>query len=176
MGRSSSRENPRQLIERIRSRKRPISLRSTLMVGFPGETEEAFKDLYEFVSEAEFDHLGVFVYSSEKGTRAARFADRVDRRVAEERRDAIMRLQADISLRKHRSMIGQVLAVLIEGLSEETDLLLKGRTSTMAPDVDDQVLINKGEGRPGDILPVKIREAYAYDLVGEILAQGRARK
>jgi ribosomal protein S12 methylthiotransferase len=176
MGRSSSRENPRQLMERIRSRKRPVSLRSTLMVGFPGETEKAFRELYEFVSEVEFDHLGVFVYSSEKGTRAARFSDGVDRSAAEERREAIMRLQADISLRKHRSMIGEVLPVLIEGLSEETDLLLKGRTSTMAPDVDDQVLINKGEGRPGDILPVKIREAYEYDLVGEIIAQGHARK
>jgi ribosomal protein S12 methylthiotransferase len=175
MGRSSRRENPRQLIERIRSRKRPISLRSTLIVGFPGETEEAFRELYGFVSETELDHLGVFVYSSEKGTRAGRFADGVERKVAEERRDAIMRLQADISLRKHRTMIGEVLPVLIEGLSEETDLLLKGRTSTMAPDVDDQVLINKGEGRPGDILPVKIREAYEYDLVGEIVAR-RGRK
>ncbi len=176
MGRSSNRENPRQLIERVRSRKRPISLRSTLMVGFPGETEDAFRELYDFVSEAEFDHLGVFVHSSEKGTRAGRYPDRVDRKEAEERRDAIMRLQADISLRKHRSMIGEVLPVLIEGFSDETDLLLKGRTATMAPDVDDQLLINKGKGSPGDILPVRIREAYEYDLVGEIVARRQVRK
>ena len=169
MGRASDEENPRQLLERIRSRKRSISLRSTLMVGFPGETEDAFRELHDFVSWAEFDHLGVFVYSPEKGTRAAGFGGAVDREAAEKRRDELMQLQARIALKKNRRMIGQVVPVLIEGLSEETDLLMRGRTAVMAPDVDGQVLINKGEARPGDILPVKIRRAYAYDLVGEIL-------
>ena len=169
MGRDSAEENPWQLVERIRSRKRSISLRSTLMVAFPGETEDAFKELYDFVSWAEFDHLGVFVYSPEQGTRAARFDHAVDRQVAEKRMDQLMRLQARISLKKNRRMIGEVVPVLLEGPSEETDLLLKGRTAVMAPDVDGQVLINRGEGQPGDILPVKIRKAYAYDLVGEIL-------
>jgi ribosomal protein S12 methylthiotransferase len=168
MGRHSSRENPWQLLERIKSRKRPIAVRSTLMVGFPGETEGAFQELYEFVSQAEFDHLGVFVYSPEKGTRAARFGPTIDRQPAEERREALMRLQAGISLKKHRRMVGKVVPVLIEGPSEETDLLLKGRTAQMAPDVDSQVLINKGETTVGEILPVKIRRAYEYDLIGEI--------
>jgi ribosomal protein S12 methylthiotransferase len=169
MGRDSDQENPWQLLDRIRSRKRSISLRSTFMVGFPGETEDAFRELYDFVSCAEFDHLGVFIYSPEKGTRAARFNHAVDRQVAAERLDELMQLQARISLKKNRRMISQVVPVLIEGPSEETDLLLRGRTAAMAPDVDGQVLINKGEGRPGDILPVKIRKAYAYDLVGEIV-------
>lgn len=169
MGRASDRENPRQLVERIRSGKRAVSLRTTFMVGFPGETEEAFRDLYDFVSWAEFDHLGVFVYSPEKGTRAARFDRAVDPAEAAARRDALMKLQARISLRKNRRMIRRVVPVLVEGPSEETDLLLSGRTAAMAPDVDGRVLINKGEGRTGDILPVKIRKAYAYDLVGEIV-------
>ena len=168
MGRYSNRENPWQLLERIRSRKRPMALRSTLMVGFPGETEGAFRELYDFVSQAEFEHLGVFIYSAEKGTRAARLDRPIDQGVAEERRDALMRLQAGISLKKHRKMIGKVVAVLIEGPSEETDLLLKGRTAAMAPDVDAQVLINKGKGVVGEILRVKIRAAHEYDLIGEI--------
>jgi len=169
MGRHSEDENPRQLMDRIRSRKRLISVRSTLMVGFPGETEDVFKYLKDFVSWAEFDHLGVFVYSPEKGTRAARLSNVVDRHLAEERMDVLMRLQAGISIRKNRKMISKIVPVLIEGTSEETDLLLRGRTAAMAPDVDDQVLINKGEGIVGDIVPVKIRKAYAYDLVGEIV-------
>jgi ribosomal protein S12 methylthiotransferase len=170
MGRHTLRENPWQLVERIRSRKRGIAIRSTLMVGFPGETEEAFRELYDFVSQAEFDHLGVFIYSPEKGTRAARFDLSLDRQKAKERREALMSLQAKISLRKHRGMIGKVMPVLVEGPSEETDLLLKGRTARMAPDVDAQVLINKGEGSVGEILPVKIRRAYEYDLIGEIFS------
>jgi ribosomal protein S12 methylthiotransferase len=171
MGRHSSREKPWQLLERIRSRKRPIALRSTFMVGFPGETEDAFRELYDFVLQAEFEHLGVFVYSPEKGTRAARLDRSMDRRPAEGRRDALMRLQAGISLKKHRKMIGKVVPVLIEGPSEETDLLLKGRTAEMAPDVDAQVLINQGEGTVGEILPVKIHRAYEYDLIGEIRSE-----
>jgi ribosomal protein S12 methylthiotransferase len=169
MGRHSTRENPWQLLERIRSQKRDIAVRSTLMVGFPGETEHAFQKLYDFVSQAEFEYLGVFVYSPEQGTRAARFGRGVDQRSAEERREALMRLQAKISLKKHRSLVGKIVPVLIEGPSEETDLLLKGRTAQMAPDVDAQVLINKGEGAVGAILPVRIRKAYEYDLIGEIV-------
>jgi ribosomal protein S12 methylthiotransferase len=169
MGRHSTQENPWQLLERIRSQKRDIAVRSTLMVGFPGETEHAFQELYDFVSQAEFEYLGVFVYSPEQGTRAARFGRGVDQRSAEERRDALMRLQAKISLKKHRSLVGKIVPVLIEGPSEETDLLLKGRTAQMAPDVDAQVLINKGEGAVGAILSVRIRKAYEYDLIGEIV-------
>lgn len=168
MGRYSSGENPWQLVERIRSRKRPIALRTTLMVGFPGETEDAFQELYDFVSQAEFEHLGVFTYSAEKGTRAARLDRGLDRRAADERKDALMSLQAWILLKKNRRMIGKIAPVLIEGRSEETELLLKGRTAAMAPDVDAQVLINKGRAVVGEILPVKIRRAYEYDLVGEI--------
>lgn len=169
MGRFSTEENPWRLLERIRSGPRPVAVRSTLMVGFPGETEEAFKELCDFVAWAELDHLGVFVYSPEKGTRAARFGRPVDRLRAQERMDTIMQMQAGISQKKNRKMVGKVVPVLIEGPSEETPLLLRGRTARMAPDVDGQILINRGEGRVGEIQPVKIRKAYAYDLIGEIV-------
>jgi ribosomal protein S12 methylthiotransferase len=169
MGRGDEGPNPWELIERIRSRKRPISLRTTLMLGFPGETEQAFRELYEFVKAAKFDHLGVFIFSPERGTPAALLPNRVKRGKAEERLDAIMRLQAEISEKNSRAMVGEAIPVLIEGVSDETDLLLRGRTATMAPDVDGQVLINKGVGRIGEIVRVRITEAHAYDLVGEIL-------
>jgi ribosomal protein S12 methylthiotransferase len=168
MCRNPGKETPWELIERIRSKKRKISLRMTLMVGFPGETDEIFNELMDFVRMAQVEHLGAFVFSKEKGTAAARLKQTVAHEDAEQRRDAIMALQADISKKNHERLIGQTVSVLVEGPSHETDLLLKGRTATMAPDVDAQVLINKGRGVLGEIMPVRVSEAHAYDLVGEI--------
>jgi ribosomal protein S12 methylthiotransferase len=168
MGREPGTEKPRDLIERVRSLSRQISLRTSLIIGFPGETAGQFERLYDFVAWAGFDHLGAFLYSPEKGTPAARYGNEVPRDLAEDRLDRIMRLQARISKEKHDKMKGKTLPVLIEGLFEETDLLLQGRTATMAPDVDGRVLINKGEGRIGRIMPVRITEAHPYDLIGEI--------
>ena len=169
MGRAFNRGNPWQLIERIRSKTGNLSLRTTLMVGFPGETDEIFKELYNFVKMGAFDHLGIFIFSPEKGTPAARFKDAVERKVAEKRLDAIMRLQAGVSKKKNQQMVGKVVPVLIEGMSPETDLLLEGRTAKMAPDADGKVFINRGHGIVGDITPVLIKEAHPYDLVGEII-------
>ena len=169
MGREPDRETPGKLIERIRGRERRISIRTTLMVGFPGETEEIFAELCDFVKMAEFDHLGVFAFSPEKGTPAARLRPTVDQEIAENRLAEIMTLQAGISKRMNQRKIGSLLPVLIEGPSPETDLLLSGRTATMAPDVDTKVLINEGEGVVGEIMPVMITEAHTYDLVGKII-------
>lgn len=169
MGRGSDRENPWELIDRIRARKRRISLRTSLIVGFPGETESIFDELCGFVKTACFDNLGVFVFSREKGTHAARLDPTVEQGVAEARRDEVMAIQADISKKINQRIVGHIVPALIEGPSPETDLLLKGRTSVMAPEVDGQVLINKGQGKIGEIMPVLIREAHAYDLVGEIV-------
>ena len=169
MGRHSDGETPWQLIERIRSKARQISLRTTFMVGFPGETAQAFDELYNFIKAVEFDHLGAFIFSPEQGTPAARAEAVVEERVAKERLEAIMHLQAEISRKKNQGMVGHRVSVLVEGVSPETDLLLKGRTATMAPEVDGQVLINKGEGVIGEIAPVRITEAHTYDLVGEIV-------
>ena len=169
MKRDPLHETPFELIERIRSLKRPIRLRTSLMVGFPGETDAMHEELIEFVNMARFDHLGVFVFSPEKGTAAAAMKQTVSAEIAKKRQSEIMAIQADISKSKNQDLIGQTLSVLIEGKSPETDLLLKGRTAFMAPDVDGQVLINEGEGIMGKIMDVRIIEAHEYDLIGKIV-------
>jgi ribosomal protein S12 methylthiotransferase len=169
MGRNSYGGDIMRLIERIRSMTRRISIRTTMMIGFPGETDDIYRELYDFVEAVGFDHLGTFIYSPEKGTPAARLKDIPDRRITEERLDAIMRLQADISKKNHQRLINQAVPVIIEGPLHETDLLLSGRTATMAPDVDGRVLINKGQGSVGEIARVLIREAHPYDIIGEIV-------
>lgn len=169
MGRGYYGESPTELIRRIRAGKRPISIRTSLMVGFPGETDEAFQELYDLVEMAEFEHMGTFIFSPEPGTRAARLKGIPDPEVSEERFNAIMSLQKNISHKKNVALINKAVPVLIEGVSPETDLLLMGRTATMAPDVDGQVLINEGNGAVGEIMQVLIQEAHPYDLIGKII-------
>jgi len=162
-------ESPHELVQRIRALNRKIYLRTTLMVGFPGETEAMFQELCSFIEEACFHHLGVFAFSPEKGTGAYRFEPRVDPDVVEERRSILLEHQAAVSLELNRDFVGKAVPVLMEGQCEETPLLLSGRTAAMAPDVDGRVLINKGKGVTGEIMPVRITEAHTYDLVGEIV-------
>lgn len=169
MGRGYHRESPMQLIRRIRSRSRRISIRTSLMVGFPGETEDAFRELYDFVETAEFDHMGAFIYSPEKGSHSARLGSIPDPVISEKRLNSIMSLQKNISRKKNLRLVDQIIHVLIEGVSPETELLLTGRTAWMAPDVDGRVLINQGNGAVGEIMQVLIHEAHPYDLVGEII-------
>jgi len=170
MGRGSGgRPSPLELVRRVRSGNRRIHLRTTFMVGFPGESEEIFQELLAFVEETRFEHLGAFVFSPERGSPAYRLKPRVQKEVAKERMSRIMTCQAGISESLNRGLVNQTLPVLIEGESDETSLLLSGRTASMAPDVDGRVLINKGSSRVGEIMPVRITEAYAYDLVGEIV-------
>ena len=162
-------EQPLEWVRKIRSRKRTIRIRTTLMVGFPGETEEAFEELCAFVAAADLDHVGAFVFSPEKGTAACRLPNPVPQEVAKRRLDRLMRIQAGVSLRRKRAMVGCVEPVLVEGVCPETDLLLVGRTAGMAPDVDGRVLINRGRADVGSIVPVLLTEAFPYDLVGEIV-------
>ena len=169
MGRPMDGPSPRKLIEKIRTLPKRISIRTIFIIGFPGETDSVFDELLNFIKWAEFDHLGTFLYSPEKGTRAARFKDLIDPKKAKKRLKTVMQMQSEISLKKNRQRIGEVIPVLVEGASPETDLLLEGRTAGMAPDVDTRVLINKGQGKIGEIVPVRITEAYPYDLIGEIL-------
>lgn len=168
MGRAPGLESPRRLLERIKERVPTIALRTTLMVGFPGETDKAFQELYDFVEWAGFDHVGAFVFSPEAGTPAARFKSPVEPHVAEERRSALLKLQARLLGRKNRILVGKTLPVLVEGVSGETPLLLTGRTQAMAPEVDGRVLIRKGEAVVGEIVKVRIRRVLAHDLLGEI--------
>lgn len=169
MGRGPGGEGPWELVERIRSRKRKIGLRTTFIVGFPGETEKSFQELCEFVRLVQFDHLGAFVFSKEEGTSAAQLGSCVDQPEAQRRLDELMNIQREVSKKINQEIVGDTIPVLIEGKSPETELLLKGRSATMAPDVDSQVLINKGEGVAGEIFPVLITEAHAYDLIGKIV-------
>jgi len=168
MGRGPVRETPRRLLERIRARVPGIALRTTLMVGFPGETERVFQELRDFVQWAGFDHLGAFVYSPEEGTLAARLKDPVERPLAEERRTVLLEIQSAVLRKKNQALVGKTLSVLVEGPSRETPLLLAGRTQAMAPEVDGQVLIREGEAMVGEIVQVRIREVLAQHLVGEI--------
>ena len=150
-----------------------VSIRSNFIVGFPGETEEAFQELKAFVEEAAFEHLGVFTYSREEGTPAYGLGDPVPLRTKERRKRQLMELQQRLRREKNQTHVGRVLEVLVEGPHEETDLVLKGRHRGQAPEVDGNVLVVGGEARIGAIQPVRITEAHAYDLVGEVV-EGRA--
>jgi ribosomal protein S12 methylthiotransferase len=168
MGRPLGTESMPKFIDRIRGKSRDIALRTTIMVGFPGENKEKFQDLCNFIKDSEFDRLGVFTYYPEKGSRAYRLKDRVSHEISERRAKEIMGIQAEISRRHNEKLVGETLEVLIEGLHPETDLLLTGRTSIMAPEVDGEVIINEGHAHVGEIKPVKITEGHLYDLVGSI--------
>ena len=159
----------RRLLERIRSRIPGITLRTSFIVGFPGETDEQFGRLLDFVNEGHFERLGVFRYSREEGTSAAELSEQIPERVKKSRYQKLMRAQARISFRKNRSLVGHVEPVLIEGYSEETDLLLRGRSARQAPDIDGQVYITAGQADLGTIVPLRITDSSEYDLIGEIV-------
>jgi ribosomal protein S12 methylthiotransferase len=170
MGRDwETRSSPPAIVEKIRALKRKISLRTTFMVGFPGETDEIFDELYRFVKDVRFDHMGAFIYSPERGSKAFRLKNDSDHLVSEHRLERLMNLQHGISAELNADLKGKKIPVLVEGPSDETDLLLKGRTARMAPDIDGQVLINKGTGVLGEIMSVQVTETYPYDIVGEII-------
>jgi len=159
-------------IRRILSRLREvpgIRFRTTVMVGFPGESREDFERLCAFIEEGWFYSLGVFPYSDEEGTRAYDFPDKVPEDEKQRRGETLMEIQQRVSFGKHREMIGNILPVLVEGLHEETDLLLRGRTDFQFPEIDGCVMINKGTAEVGQIVPVRITDSGPYDLVGEVV-------
>jgi ribosomal protein S12 methylthiotransferase len=172
MRRGGSGESHLRLLEALRRAVDGIALRTTLIVGFPGETETQFHALRSFVEAAQFDHLGVSTYSEEKGTPAAARADDVPAEVKEERRAEIMRTQERITLRRHRRLVGRTVEVLVEGPHEESDLLLSGRTEGMAPEIDGQVILTDAPRVlfPGEIVEARIDEAHPHDLVGAVVA------
>jgi ribosomal protein S12 methylthiotransferase len=168
MGRSGSQAELIRLVERIRERLPAITLRTTLMVGFPGETDTDAQELYDFAEKVRFQRLGIFAYSPERGTAAARLVDSVPTRVKTRRLRKLAALQEKISLAYHRKLVGTTQPVLVEGPSPETELLLEGRLASQAPEVDGRVFITSGFGRVGEIMPVRLTEAHPHDLVGEI--------
>jgi ribosomal protein S12 methylthiotransferase len=161
----------RGLVKKIRDRVPGLSFRTSLIVGLPGETEEDFEILKEFVKEQRFERLGVFQYSDEPGTAAYEMEGKVNKRTIERRWREIMAIQKRIAREQNKKLVGQRLEVLVEGRSEETDLLIVGRTQGQAPEIDGQVYINDGVAFPGEIVTVEITEAHDYDLVGHVVAR-----
>ncbi|MDE1162755.1 MAG: 30S ribosomal protein S12 methylthiotransferase RimO [Acidobacteriaceae bacterium] len=162
-----------QIIDKARSIVPGLVLRTSFIVGFPGETEEDFEELCAFVTAAKLDWLGVFSYSDEEGAGAFDLDQKVPKRTIEARRRKLMRLQNKISRKARKAWIGRVVDVLVEGESEETELLWQGRTLDMAPEIDGKVLINDfgphEELVPGTFYRAEITEAHDYDVVATIL-------
>lgn len=169
MGRKTSREDIVSLVSKLRTAMPDIAIRTTLISGFPGETQELHDDLVDFVDECEFDRLGVFTYSPEEGTPAAGYEDQVDGELAAKWRDEIMELQQEISYEKNQELIGSIQKVLIEGYLVEDDVYV-GRTYRDAPGVDGIVFVSAPyELMSGSFVDVKITEANEYDLTGVIV-------
>ena len=159
----------RKLLDRIRKRVPGVTLRTSFIVGFPGETDEAFGRLVDFVREQQFERVGVFTYSREENTAAFGLAAQVPERVKRERRAALMEAQAEISLRKNRDLIGREMEVLVEGTVPGRAARLRGRIAAQAPEIDGAVFF-KGEAEPGEFVRVRVKQALTYDLRGEMVA------
>jgi ribosomal protein S12 methylthiotransferase len=168
MRRPGGRESYERLLQRIRERLPEVTLRTTLIVGFPGETEEEFEELCAFVKAVQFDHVGVFTYSHEEGTAAYALTDDVPASVKRKRRNKVMAIQKAIVARKQRARIGQTVELLVDGPSKEHDLVLQARLRGHAPDIDPVVYLTDcdlADFAPGSIVRAEIVDARDYDLV-----------
>jgi ribosomal protein S12 methylthiotransferase len=169
MNRRIDQQAIRGLVERLRQAIPDLTLRTSFIVGFPGETEQQFAELLAFVKEGHFDRVGVFRYSREEGTPAATLPDQVPERIKKSRLEKLMKAQQRVSFRRNRALVDRIEPVLVEGYSEETELLLSGRSVRQAPDIDGQVYITDGHAEIGDIVPLRITDSSDYDLIGEIV-------
>ncbi len=167
MKRPGDYEATKRLIEKIRDRVPGVTVRSSFIVGFPGESDEDFQELLRFLKEMRLNHVGIFKYSQEENSAAYAYDDQVSEEVKELRYRQAMGLQQDISQDLNQELVGQQLQVLVEFPSEESDLVMVGRHKGQAPDVDGVVYLGRGTLQPGQIVTVRITEAHAYDLVGE---------
>ncbi len=174
MKRGGNRDSLLRLVERIRERVPDVAIRTTFIVGFPGEAEEDFQQLSQFIRQARFDRLGVFTYSDEEQAASHALDGKVPAQVAQERQARLMKVQRKIARKNNRKLVGKVLPVLLEGPSKESDLLWEGRLSTQAPDIDGVVYLTDGivDGvQPGEIRPVQIDRAHDHDLIGQVIPQ-----
>ncbi len=171
MHRLGDRGTIEKLVDRIRTRIPGVTFRTAFIVGFPGETDAAFQELKRYVEEAEFDRVATFLYSDEEQTPAVEFDGKVEWSLMDERRNELLAVQESIAAAKGRAKIGSVLDVLVDGRSEETDLLFEGRHEGLAPEIDGVVYINDGTVRFGEMVKVEITDAAAYDLVGHVVGQ-----
>ena len=168
MGRGGSEAELRSLFKKLRSRINGLVIRTTIITGFPGETEEEFNSMAEFIKEMEFDRLGCFPYSEEEGTKAANMPDQVDEEVRAHRAEIIMQQQQLISERKNNEMIGKTVTAVVEGYDQWGECYF-GRTQSDAPDIDGKIFFDSGERLSvGQFVKVKVTEALDYDLMGEV--------
>jgi len=182
MKRPLGRYSPRKIVELIRRRAPQLALRTTFIVGFPGETDADIKELETFIREGHFASVGIFTYSPELGTPAHDLEDQVPERSKKSRRDRLMKAQQEVLKSRMNALIGQQIQVLIEGSHEETELLVVGRARFQAPEVDGIVIINDAEGllggeslqmalQPGSMVTVEVTEVAGYDLIGRVVAR-----
>ncbi len=171
MGRKTDQASIRQMVEKLRREIPDIALRTTLISGFPGETQKDHQELMEFVDEMEFERLGVFAYSAEEDTPAAEFPDQIPDELKEKRRDEVMELQQEIAFKKSESMVGRVLDVMIEGKVADEPAYV-ARTYMDAPGVDGYLFVNSDElFMSGDFVRVQVIGAAEYDLIGDVFEE-----
>jgi ribosomal protein S12 methylthiotransferase len=171
MHRATNKQKIISIIENLRKKIPNIVIRTSLMVGYPGETEEQFLELCEFVKSFQLDHVGVFAYSKEDNTRAAKLAGQISQEIKEKRKKILTDLQFSVCEKKNRLTIGQKIAVFIEGYHPESDLLMVGRSYAQSPEIDNQVIINNTQSVDSFYEPyfVEITDVAGYDLVGKVL-------
>jgi len=167
MKRQETEDGVRKMLDELRFKIPDIALRTTFITGFPGETDEHFKHMLRFLCEIEFDHVGIFTYSDEEGTAAFDYPDRVPEEVKIERKNILMECQKNIVLRKNQEKVGHIKHVLVEGFDAQENYIMTGRLTSQAPDIDGQVILEKCEAEPGEIISVSITSAADYDLVAE---------
>jgi len=173
MRRPGTRASYERLLQRLRDRLPGVTLRTTFVVGFPGETDAEFEELCDFVKTVEFDHVGVFTYSHEEGTAAYAMEDDVPAATKRRRRNALMSLQKRIVSRKQRARIGETVELLVDGPSKEHELVLQARLAGQAPDIDPVVFLTDCDAetlRPGDLIRAEIVQAREYDLIARPVA------
>ena len=171
MHRLGDRQHLTKLVERIRTKIPGVFFRTAFIVGFPGETDEHFEELKQFILDMEFDRVAVFLYSDEEGTSAVDLDLKVDQAVMEERRNELLALQESISESKNREYLGRTIEVLVDGVSEESDRLLEARHQGLAPEIDGVVYCERGIAKPGDFLSVTVTDVAGYDLVAQSAGQ-----
>jgi ribosomal protein S12 methylthiotransferase len=170
MKRPTGRGNLLGMVERIRERVPGVAVRTSFIVGFPGETEKDFEELLAFVEAGRFDNVGVFTFSDEEGTTSFGLEGRIPDGVKKRRRNRLMSLQKRLVKKRNRARLGERVEVLVEGLHEDSDLLLVGRTAAQAPEIDGRVILNDGTAAVGDLVAAEITESHDYDFVARIVA------
>src|SRR5438132_1227939 len=158
----------RRLVRKLRERVPRLTFRTSFIVGFPGETDSQFQELCDFVEEMRFERVGVFQFSREEGTESYHLDGQLPQRTKAMRQKKLLGIQRRISRAHQEKLVGKTLEVLVEGVSEETELLLEGRWMGQAPEIDGKVYVNRGQAKAGEIVPVEIEQAGDYDLVGGI--------